>query len=113
MLTLQRELVAWSEIDIELGVGAVADLRGGIFSGERGQLRGRAEDQGLVVSFVVAGRVGPGSGLRDDLRAAAQEFDDIGIVEDVLIESGEKENLCCASADRRSCLRTAAGGCAA
>ena len=32
------------EIDVELGVGRVPDLRGGILSGERGETRGGGED---------------------------------------------------------------------
>ena len=86
-------MVAGRDVDVELGVGAVADLRRRIFSGERRQLRGGAADQGLVASLVVAGGVGSSPGLRDNLRAAAHEFDDIGTMEDVLIESGEEENL--------------------
>ena len=57
----QRELMVGREIDVELGIGGVADLRGGIFSGERGELGGGGEDQGLVGSFVVSRRVRPGA----------------------------------------------------
>ena len=81
------------EIDVELSVGCVADLRGGIFSGERGELRRGGEDQGLIGDFVVSGSVGAGASGGDDLRSAVQEFDYVGGVEDMLIEAGEEENL--------------------
>ncbi len=89
----QGELVARGEIDIELGVGGVADLRGRIRSGQRIELGGRGEDQGLIAGFVIAGGVRSGAGLRDDLHGAVEEFDDVGDVEVVLIESGEEEDL--------------------
>jgi hypothetical protein len=85
--------MAGCEIDVELGVGRVADLRGGIFSGKRSELGGSGEDQGLIGGFVVSGSVRSGGGLGNDLRAAVEEFDYVGRVEDVLVESGEKENL--------------------
>jgi hypothetical protein len=88
----QCELMVGSEIDVELGVGRVADLRGGIFSGEGGEMGGGVEDQGLIGGFVVSGSVGPGGGGHD-LRSAIEELDDVGRVEDVLIESSEEENL--------------------
>ena len=93
VFSAQRELIARREIDVELGVGGVADLRGGIFSGERSQLRGGGEDQGLIGGFVIAGSVGAGAGLRNDLRTAVEEFNDVGRMKNVLIESGEEENL--------------------
>jgi len=85
--------MAGSEIDVELDVGSIADLRGGIFSGERGELGGGGGDQGLIGGFVVSGGVGSGAGGGYDLRGAVEEFDDVGGVEDVLIESGEEENF--------------------
>ena len=107
-----RELIARGEIDIELGVGGVADLRGGIGSGERSELRGGGEDEGLVAGFVVAGRIGSGAGLGDDLHGAVEEFDDIGNVEVVLIESGEEEDFVFLerTADGASALLLAAVG---
>ena len=89
----QRELMAGREIDVELGVGRVADLRGGIFSGKRGELGGGGEDQGLIGGLVITGSVRSGGGLGHDLRTAVEEFDYVGRVEDVLVESGEEENL--------------------
>ncbi len=85
--------MARGEIDIQLGIGRVADLRGGIFSGERGELGGGSEDQSLIGGLVIAGSVWSGRGLGHDLRTAVEEFDYVGGVEDVLIESGEEENL--------------------
>ena len=81
------------EIDVEFGKGRVADLRSGVFSGERGEVRGSGEDQALIGGFVVPGCVRSGGGLGYDLRTAIEEFDDVGNVEDVLIESREEENL--------------------
>jgi hypothetical protein len=46
----------------------------------------------LIGGFVVSGSVGPGGGGHD-LRSAIEELDDVGRVEDVLIESSEEENL--------------------
>src|SRR5216684_9384784 len=85
--------MARGKIDVELGIGGVAHLSGGIFSGERGELSGSGEDQSLIAGFVVAGSEGAGASLGDDLRTAVQEFDDIGGVEIVLIESGEEEDF--------------------
>ena len=89
----QRELMVRREIDVELRIRRIADLRGGIFSGERGEMRGGGEDQGLIGGFVVSGRVGTGAGRGHNLRRSVKEFDNVGRVEDVLIESREKENL--------------------
>ena len=89
----QCKLVARREIDINFGVGGVAHLSGGIFSGERGELRGCGEDQRLIAGFVVAGSVGSGAGLRDDLRTAVQKFDNGGNVKVMLVESGEEEDF--------------------
>ncbi len=68
-------------------------MRGGIGSGERSELGCGGEDQGLVAGFVVAGRVRSGAGLGDDLHGAVEEFDYVGDVEVVLIESGEEEDF--------------------
>ena len=68
-------------------------MRGGIRAGEGGELSGGGEDESLVAGFVVAGSEGPGSGLRDDLHGAVEEFDDVGNVEVVLIEAGEEEDF--------------------
>ena len=86
-------MIARSEIDIELGVRGIADLRSGIRSGERSELRGGGEDQGLVAGLIVAGRIRSGAGLRDHLHAAIEKFDHVGNVEVVLIESGEEEDF--------------------
>ena len=95
--------MARREIDVELGVGGVADLRGRILSGERGEMRGGGEDQGLIGGLVVSGRLGPGGGSGRGSRYAIEEFDDVGGIEvggmevggmeDVLIEAGEQENF--------------------
>src|SRR5579863_758838 len=89
----QRELIAGRKVDIELAENGVADLGGGVFSGERGELGGGGEDKGLVTGFVVAGRVGAGSGLGNDLRTAVEELDDVRDVKEVLIEPSEKEDF--------------------
>ena len=47
----------------------------------------------MIGGFVVSGRVRSGAGGGHDFRGAIEELDDVGGVEDVLIESGEKENL--------------------
>src|SRR5579864_1036378 len=54
---------------------------------------GGGEDQSLIGGFVVSGRVRSGAGGGHNFRAAIEEFDYVGRVEDVLIESGEEENL--------------------
>ena len=56
-------------------------------------MSGGSEDQGFIGGFVVSGSEGSGSGGGHDLRSAIEEFDYVGGVKDVLIESGEKENL--------------------
>ena len=81
------------EIYVELAVGGIADLGGGIFSGERSQSRGRCEDESLIGRFIVTGSCRPGARLWHDSRAAIEKFDYIGYVEDVLIESGKEENF--------------------
>ena len=86
-------MVARGEIDVELGVDGIADLSGGIFSGEGGELGGGGEDQGLIAGFVVSGSERSGASLGNDLRGAVQEFDYVGDVEVVLIESGEEEDF--------------------
>jgi len=86
-------LVARREIDVELGVGRVTDLARGIFSGKRRELGGGGENEGLVAGFVVSGSVRSGAGLRDDLRAAVEEFDYVGNVEVVLVEPSEQEDF--------------------
>ena len=78
-------------------------MRGGIRSGERSELGGGGEDQGLIAGFVVAGSVRSGAGLGDDLHSAVEKFDHIGDVEVVLIESGEEEDFVFLDADRRWC----------
>ena len=89
----QGELVARSEIDIELGVRGIADLRGGKGTGKRGEVSGSGEDKGLIAGFIIAGRLGSGAGLGLDDHGAVKEFDDIGDVEIVLIESAEEEDF--------------------
>jgi len=54
---------------------------------------GGGEDQGFIGGFVVSGSEGSGAGGGHDLRGAIEEFDDVGGVKDVLIESAEKEDL--------------------
>ena len=68
-------------------------MRGGIFTGKRCELGGSGENQGLIVGFVVSGSVRAGAGLRGDLRAAVQKFDDVGHVKNVLIESRKEKCL--------------------
>src|ERR1700681_981000 len=88
----ERELMAGSEIDVELGVGRVSDLRGGIFAGERSEVSGGGDDQCLIGGFVVSGGVRSGASGGNDLRSAVEEFDDAGRVKDVLVEAGEEED---------------------
>src|SRR5579872_5501463 len=85
--------MARGEIDVELAVAGISDLSGWILSSKRTELRGGGEDQPFVAGFVVTRRVRSGAGLRNDFRAAVEKFDDVGDMEDVLIESGKKENL--------------------
>ena len=71
---------------------------------------GGGEDESLIAGFVVAGRIRSGAGLRDDLHGAVEEFDYVGDVEVVLIESGEEEDfiLLDGTADGASALLLAA-----
>src|SRR5579862_159286 len=85
--------MARGEIDVELAVAGISDLSSWILSSKRTELRGGCKDQRFVAGFVVTRRVRSGAGLRNDFRAAVEEFDDVGDVEDMLIESGEEENL--------------------
>ena len=89
----QCELVAWSEIDIELCIRRVAYLCGRILACQGGELRCRRKDQGLVCGFVIASAVWPGAGLWHDLRTAIQKLDDIRDVKNVLIESRKEKDL--------------------
>ena len=89
----QGKLVMRREIDVELAERGVADLRGGIFSGERGEAVGGGEDQGLIVGLVVAGSGGAGAKLRNHLSGAVKEFDYVGRVKDMLVKSGEEEDF--------------------
>src|SRR5690348_7366767 len=79
-------------VDVELGVGGVADLRGGIFSGQRRELGRSGKYQGGVRGLIVPWN-GVGAGLRAQLRTAVQELHDVGNAEDMLVKSGEKEDL--------------------
>src|SRR4051812_4970713 len=79
-------------VDIELGVSGVADLRGGIFSGQGREFGRCGKYQGGVGGLVVS-RNSVGAGLRAQLRTAIQELHDVGNAEDMLVKSGKKENF--------------------
>src|SRR5579862_1730700 len=102
----QGELMVGREIEVELAVRGIADLRRWIFTSERGQLRCGGKDQRLIGGFVVPRRIWAGAGLRDDLGTAVEKLDYIGHVKDVLIESGEEEGAISpnGAADRASKL---------
>src|SRR5208337_323666 len=87
------ELVARSEIDIEFGVGGIADLRGGKGSSKRGEMSRCGEDEGLIAGFIITGRVGSDTGLGLDRHGAIEEFDDIGDADVMLIETAEEEDF--------------------
>ena len=87
----ERELVVRGEIDVELAVGGVADLSGGIYAGQRRQLSSRCENKSLVGGVIVSRRVGTGAGLGDNLRTAVQKLDDVGSVKEMLVESGKEK----------------------
>ena len=108
----QSELVARSEIDIEFGVGGIADLRGGKGSSKRGEMSRCGEDEGLIAGFIITGRVGSDTGLGLDRHGAIEEFDDIGDVEVMLIETAEEEDFIFpdGTAERGSALLLAAMG---
>src|SRR5207302_3989823 len=88
----QSQLMTSGNIDIELGVSGVADLRGGIFSGQGREFGRCGKHQGGVGGLVVS-RNSVAAGLRAQLRTAVQKLHDVGDAEDMLVKSGEKENF--------------------
>lgn len=89
----QGELIARREIDIELGIRGIADLRSGVRSGEGSELCGGSEDQSLVAGLIVAGRIRPGASLRHNLHRPIEKFHYVRYAEVVLIESGKEKDF--------------------
>ena len=89
----QRELLAGREIEVELGIGRIADLRGRIFSRERRQSRRRGEHERLIGCFVVSRGERSRRGCWHNFRTAVEKLNDVRHMEDVLIESREEEDL--------------------
>ncbi len=56
-------------------------------------MRGCREDERLICSLVVSGSGEAGAGFRDYLRAAVEEFDNVGDMEEMLVESREEEDF--------------------